>query len=482
LLRFSGTSADDGDYRTPVRHDYGRLLHSAAFRRLQGKTQLFPSNEFDFFRNRLTHSLEVAQVAKGIALKLNHTEENLVKTPIDLDLVEFAGLAHDLGHPPFGHNGEEALDELMRSYGGFEGNAQTLRILTCVEHRYYKQPPRVEDDTDATGVTGSGEDKRYGLDLTRRSLASILKYDNMIPWERSKVGVIKGYYEFQKKDVESIKDNLLKPYKLSSADLKVNRRRFKTIECQIMDIADDIAYSTYDLEDAFKAGFLNPLKIQALLIRNTNILDRIIDNVNKALKKKDLDLEVDSRRVWTVVENVFSDYMISPGTNLETPLMSAAMFQLGSDLLASNDYKRTILTAQLVGKAVDGVKFEYNHNCPPLSEVYLKEEILIQVEVLKQLTYQLVIMSPMLKVSQYRGKEIVRDIFKALNSEEGKHLLPDDTQSLYDRFGKISNEIDRKRAQIRVICDFIAGMTDSYAIDFYARLKSENARTIFRPL
>ncbi len=124
-------------YRSVWRVDFARLVHSPAFRRLQGKTQLFPG-ESDFFRNRLTHSLEVAQIAKSIALKLNYeyfrdaTDED---HKISTDLVEFAALAHDLGHPPFGHNGEAALDECMRGIGGFEGNAQTLRILARLEKK-----------------------------------------------------------------------------------------------------------------------------------------------------------------------------------------------------------------------------------------------------------------------------------------------------------------------------------------------------------
>lgn len=120
-------------YRTEWRRDYARLIHSAAFRRLQGKTQLFPGPESDFFRNRLTHSMEVAQIAKSIAIKLNN--EKFQDAAVDTDLVEVAGLAHDLGHPPFGHNGEKALDDCMKRYGGFEGNAQTLRILAKLRNR-----------------------------------------------------------------------------------------------------------------------------------------------------------------------------------------------------------------------------------------------------------------------------------------------------------------------------------------------------------
>ena len=108
------------------------MLVSGAFK---GKLQLFPSDENDYFRNRLTHSLEVAQIGTGIALGLNAREEFLGERPIDVDIVQLAGLAHDLGHPPFGHNGEKALDALMRDQGGFEGNAQTLRILTRLEKK-----------------------------------------------------------------------------------------------------------------------------------------------------------------------------------------------------------------------------------------------------------------------------------------------------------------------------------------------------------
>lgn len=162
--------------RSPFRRDFGRLLHSPACRRLQGKTQLFPGHESDFFRNRLTHSLEVAQIAKGIAQILNARDDACKQEKIDLDLVEFAGLAHDLGHPPFGHNGEKALDDCMKPYGGFEGNAQTLRILARVEKKVYS-----ESDADGCGVGVTGVDRRLGLNLTFRSLAAVLKYDKEIP-------------------------------------------------------------------------------------------------------------------------------------------------------------------------------------------------------------------------------------------------------------------------------------------------------------
>src|SRR5438045_3230418 len=114
--RALGAKQKAGDARTAYRRDVARLVHAPCFRRLQGKAQLFPSDESDFFRNRLTHSLEVAQIATGIALNLNDREARLKHSPIDVDLVHFAALAHDLGHPPFGHDGERALDDLMKGY------------------------------------------------------------------------------------------------------------------------------------------------------------------------------------------------------------------------------------------------------------------------------------------------------------------------------------------------------------------------------
>jgi dGTPase len=149
-----------------------------SFRRLQGKTQVFPGHESDFFRNRLTHSLEVAQIGKSIALRLNSIDSEFKKRGFALEpeIVEFAGLAHDLGHPPFGHTGEEALDHRMSNHGGFEGNAQTLRIVLCLE----KKSTRHLVQNQVTPFS-KGSDLRCGLNLSFRSLASLLKYDEQIP-------------------------------------------------------------------------------------------------------------------------------------------------------------------------------------------------------------------------------------------------------------------------------------------------------------
>ena len=160
------------------------------------------------------------------------------RAPIDTDLVEFGALAHDLGHPPFGHNDEKALDQLMYKHGGFEGNAQTLRILA-------KLAKKTVSNNEADGVAEGGVDHRLGLDVSMRSLASVLKYDNPIPEKRKDIPkkVVKGYYFTEKDLVAQIKHHVAPR---ANAPLK-------TIECSVMDIADDIAYSTYDLEDTLKA-------------------------------------------------------------------------------------------------------------------------------------------------------------------------------------------------------------------------------------
>jgi dGTPase len=253
----SGLSTEP--YRSAFRRDFARLIHCPAFRRLQGKAQLFPCQENNFFRNRLTHSLEVAQIAKSIAIRLNDINPYSRKHNINTDLVEFAGLAHDIGHPPFGHNEEAELDQAMLEFSGFEGNAQTLRIISKLEKKQTISYPH--NDIVPEPITGIA-DNRVGLNLTYRTMASILKYDHQIPRNaeaRKRDGTNKkpdkGYYFAEAELVKAIKANVV------GADFDAE---FKTIECSIMDIADDIAYSTYDLEDAFKGGFLTPLTILAM--------------------------------------------------------------------------------------------------------------------------------------------------------------------------------------------------------------------------
>lgn len=445
------------DYRSEFSRDYARVLHCPSFRRLGNKTQLFPGQESDFFRNRLTHSLEVSQIAKSIAMKLKAENPDL---PVIPEVCEIAGLVHDIGHPPFGHNGEAALDECMRGCGGFEGNAQTLRILTRLEKK--EEPVEIIDKND--------QDCRVGLNLTARVIASALKYDNKIPvYRRPESNLVKGYYESESNIVNKVKECLTENPSILS-------HPFKTIECSIMDIADDIAYSTYDVEDAFKAEFLTPYDMLAAD-------ESIFDQISKKLEKDHITASTDDCR--RALLGVFAEVWDEPIKNQRT-LIADTNFEINtlnnflssyqrSKKLANNGYYRTMLTSNMVNSFINGIEVEFYPDCPVLSKAYLKEETLLRVNVLKHFSYIALISSSRLRVAESRGNEIVKKMFEKLFKGGGYSLLPEDTKELFYMSG---NEL----WQTRVICDFIAGMTDRYALEFYGRLFSENPQTIFKPL
>lgn len=451
--------------RTAFRKDYARLLHAPSFRRLQGKTQLFPGGQSDYFRNRLTHSLEVAQIARGIAAHLNAEQipNAFEKSLISEDLVEFASIAHDLGHPPFGHNGEHALDEIMRSHGGFEGNAQTLRILAFVERKLVN----AEDKPSSS----------YGLDLTYRSLASVLKYDFCIPVERPKNDdVKKGYYKTEAGLVKEIKKRVAP--KLKSG------QKFKTIECAIMDIADDIAYSTYDLEDSLHAGFYSPLDLALEIVNNEQVTKSVIKKTNKALTEESYHLIEHPHELLETISTVFnikfSDSTIALLKSNEAisekkyALSAAIEFHFYNKSISENGLLRTKLTAERVGNLINAVELVPNEEFPQLSRVRIKRDQLLQVEIMKHLNYELVVRSPRLAVIEHRGKEIVKQVFHALLDSNGS-LLPMDWRKRYIE-AESSGE-----STTRVICDFVACMTDRYAMEFHARLFGEDLN-IYKPI
>ncbi|WP_343742746.1 dGTP triphosphohydrolase [Herbaspirillum huttiense] len=436
--------------RSAFRRDYARLVHSPSFRRLQGKTQLFPGVESDFFRNRLTHSLEVAQIAKAIALRLNSTNDYFRQFPLDTDLVETAALAHDLGHPPFGHNGEYALDERMRRYGGFEGNAQTLHIVASLEKKELRD-----------GVSG-------GLNFTARTLCALLKYDKKIPEKRAANNstLLKGYYESESELIADAKRKVLGGAELGKA--------FKTIECDIMDTADDIAYSTYDLEDALKAGFVTPLDVLDYAHDKT-FLAKIAEKV--AVEGGITIEEVNHIFVGTFGKFIVENFQGATGENVDLIGRVVDTYR-ASKKIASDGYLRTALTSALVNEFISGVNAEINEEQPALSKVSIAPEVKKRIEVLKHFTYEALIMSPRLKIVEYRGQDIVKAIFDALADEERKGylLLPDDYRQQY---AGLQHDKQRKR----LICDFIAGMTDRYAVEFYSRLLStEQALSFFKPI
>jgi len=449
------------EYRSDFWRDYARVLHSPSFRRLTGKTQLFPNNETDFFRNRLTHSLEVAQIAKSLTKRINHNYSLI----IDEDLVSMSALAHDIGHPPFGHQGEEALDECMKYDGGFEGNAQTLRIISKIEKKIFNPDCII-------GIDDNEKDVRVGLNLSYRSIASILKYDNIIPDNKTERI---AYHEKKKEDLKPIKgiykseEELLKKIKKEIAGDE-NYKDFKSIECSIMDVADDIAYSIYDLEDAFKAGFLTPID---LLYPDPKLLKRVSEK-----------LDLDADKVQEILIKIYGGILdsteeidkieISEDNRNDLIFFHTGNAYHASKDIASNGAQRTQLTSKLVGKFIRGVELKINEKNIKLSKAYLEEDTRNEVEILKTLTYESQILSPKLKIAELRGKEIVTKIFETINKKGHHLLLPKDYQEIY-----LKIEDSQKK---RIICDFISGMTNKYAIEFYGRLTSENPETIFKPL
>ena len=467
-------------YRDQARRDYARLIHCPSFRRLQGKTQLFPSHESDFFRNRLTHSLEVAQIAKSIAIRINNTDDFFKKNEINLDLVEFAGLAHDLGHPPFGHNGEATLDRLMLGHGGFEGNAQTLRLIARIEKKVTTEFPSVSQ-TARTVDTSTSTDLRLGLNLTYRALGSILKYDRVIQETQparenagSEKKPVKGYYASESRLVERIKSHVAPGYE----------GEFKTVECHIMDVADDIAYSTYDLEDAFKANFLSPV---AMISKDDAFKERIASKVRESLRTKLTEAaETETKFEISDVNNILGelfkpllewdasiDEKLNVGvTKAELSFLLAARTSFGSQALVDNGYLRTSFTSDLVGQFIRGVRVSPNAAHPSMSKVYLDIETFKRVETLKHFAFELLIISPMLKIAEKRGDQIITTLFECFQKD--RSLLPSDWRDLYGK-------IDNAGWQHRVICDYIAGMTDRYCVEMYARITSENPITIWKP-
>jgi dGTPase len=226
--------------RSPFRRDCDRVIHSTAFRRLKHKTQVFVFHEGDHYRTRLTHSLEVAQIARALARQL----------ALDEDLTETLALAHDLGHPPFGHAGERALDKCLRAYGGFDHNAQTLRVITALEHRY----PEFD-----------------GLNLTWESLEGIVKHNGPLT-ERS--GAPAGRYSDSDVPIGIADFN-------GKFDLEL--WSFASLEAQVAAFADDIAYDAHDIDDGLRAGLfgVDDLKVMPLTADIIAEIDRqypVLDN------------------------------------------------------------------------------------------------------------------------------------------------------------------------------------------------------------
>jgi dGTPase len=353
---------------------------------------VFGVYEGDFFRTRLTHSLEVAQIAKGIALNLG----------ANTDLVEAACLAHDLGHPPFGHTGEQVLHELMRPYDGFEGNAQTFRILTRLERKHAAYS---------------------GLNLTYQTLDSVLKYKTCIDAgtiAANSDGPVKGFYAEDQPFAETI-------IHFTGSGTR------RSLECQIMDVADDIAYSVHDLEDSLKAGLLTVADF-----RRTPS-DRVARAVHSHLLTRGHAISDEQLRQEL---SLIADRL----EHLEHTAGRAAWKMLTRDLI--HDFSCSV-------------------ELRDEDTIDVSAPDRIRIEILKAFESHHVIYNPRVTTLGHKGKEVLRRLFAVLDQgKESVGLLPENWGEEYERTLSESNEPARKR----VICDFLANMTDSYAMRFYSRL------------
>ncbi|MDD8018148.1 MAG: dNTP triphosphohydrolase [Bacteroidota bacterium] len=394
------TSRKD-DYRTPFEQDRDRIIHTSAFRRLQAKTQVFLSGEYDFYRTRLTHSLEVAQIGRAICTYLHRNSKHFSETYcIDSNLVEAICLSHDLGHPPFGHAGERTLNALMRNFGGFEGNAQTLRLLTETVY--------------------SEKGGRKGMSPTRAFVDGVLKYKTL--FSELKDPTNHFVYDEQKKFLEFVFDGVAIMQEFSAGKL---RDHFRSIECQIMDWSDDVAYSLNDVVDGIHSGFITKEKIErwAGTQQLSGELQKPLDGLFDAMKEGYAE-----RYMSAKIGKYISACSVGEVKNIMSEKTNRYKYELKIDDAAKKESK-----------------------------------------MFKTLSLDLVFRSPQLNQVEKKGDFMLRRIFDAftenyINKEQFEiHLLPASFEQ-----NILSSNDNAYRA--RLICDYIAGMTDGFAIRTYKRL------------
>ncbi|PID63102.1 MAG: deoxyguanosinetriphosphate triphosphohydrolase [Ignavibacteriae bacterium] len=400
------------DYRSPFQIDRDRIIHSSEFRRLQGKTQVFLPGEYDYYRTRLTHSIEVAQIGRSICNYIFSSNKDIFNSEfyINSDLVESACLAHDLGHPPFGHAGERTLHNLMKPYGGFEGNAQTLRLLTEIFYRT--------------------ENHRRGMKPTRAFLDSILKYKSLFgELDNPKNHFI---YNEQNKYLNFAFNNFL-----SKANLKPGSELngFKSIECQIMDWADDTAYAINDLVDSISGSFITIYKLLKWKEKNENSLSDI---------QKEYLKEIFS---WMEAGN----YKANFGS------------QIGKFILACSIEETQNYFSSLTNR------YKFN--------LVIDKNYLQKVELYKKISSDIVFKSSQLHQIEFKGNKMLHNIFKVLEENyitdiKPNKLLPDFSDLL------IRKENDKNK-RARLVCDYLAGMTDSFAIKTFKRLFNADYNFLF---
>ena len=353
----------ENSIRSPYQRDRDRIIHSSSFRRLKHKTQVFVNTEGDHYRTRLTHSMEVSQISRTLARSLGLNE----------DLCETLSLSHDLGHTPFGHAGEEVLNQCMERHGGFNHNIQTLRIVTLLENKYYKF---------------------FGLNLTIETLDGLIKHN----------GPVKNLNLYN----AILKKNLFKN--------KIVFHAFPSLEAQVAAISDDIAYNNHDLEDGLRAGLFTIEKFNS------------IPFVSKLINKH--------------VNN-------------------------------TKNYRREIIINQIVRELINVMVVDVinttnrnlkKYNPQSIKDIYKQDHLIVDFsDKIKKVDMQI---KDFLRHNMYNHKKVI------INTNKGKRIIKVLFNYLLKNPKKyINDELLKKELKERVVADFIAGMTDRYAINLHKKIK-----------
>jgi dGTPase len=461
--RRGGPATKDG--RTAYERDFARVVHSAAFRRLQAKTQVLGMGDSDFNRTRLTHSMEVSQIGVAIAKKLyreskdGSAERAILPPPM---LMSTICLAHDLGHPPFGHGGEVALNRCMLRYGGFEGNGQTLRIITKLEP-YHEE---------------------FGMDLTKRSVLGVIKYpapyNRVVDWSNYPGGKLSEHDQLEEKgktytvnihpsslfvasdfkppkcylneehnDVVAWVSSGLSDWEILSEVLPATKQgkhpktKHKSLDTSIMELADDIAYGVHDLEDGIGLKLIRPGAFREWFEK----VDKDTGESRKSLMKP----------------------FISAASTDDFNKFVSALFEEGTQ-----SRKRRI--GRLVGFFVENIKLMRHDEVIFNQDIFafhaiLEKDVEDALRMLKEIVVELVIKSTPVQQLEFKGQRIVSELFSAFATDPKRLLDPRDYEKTIQGGGATPTP--------RVICDYIAGMTDEYATKRYQQLFEPRVGSVF---
>jgi dGTPase len=358
--------------RNPFERDKDRIVHASAFRRLKGKTQVFVAHEGDHYRTRLTHSLEVAQIARSVARVMG----------LDDDLADALGIAHDLGHPPFGHTGEDVLDLCMDGYGGFDHNAQTLRVLTKLERKY----PLFD-----------------GLNLTWETLEGVVKHNGpLVRYGATLADLPVAIQEY-----------------VATHDLELES--WPGPEAQVAAHADDIAYNNHDIDDGLRAGLFTLAEIR----EEVPMVGRVLGEVERDYPNLD-EFRLSAETVRRLIGVWVDDLVWESGNRI-----------------AEADPK-SVEDVRAAGKPLVGFSDQMNEH----------------QAVLRRFLMQRMYRHWKVNRSRSHAKRLLRDLFELLLAEP--ELLPPGWQ--------VGADGPKGQRTARRVCDYIAGMTDDYAIEEHRRL------------